>query len=435
MPIDASIYNNIKNPEIPSPVESIGRAMTLQSMAMQQKQAERGMEQEDRQRVLADRMRKASEFGRTLESISGLSDVERSSAWSGVRSQLIKDSVLNPQEAPEQYDPGFYRMNLLKYRESKEGIDSTLKKAQAIKALRERDVRSNPVMDEYYKTLTEKAKAGLAGKGSGDPVKDEYYKALTEKARRNEQKPTGNPARDEYYRMMAKKLQNDIANPKQSGKGGEDGRDEYYKAMAEKTRKEMASGRADLTEAQRAVDKDYAKHYNNFTQKGAVNAKTAIDRLETLATEMENDTGLMESGGGRFASIMPDFMRSRDAIRRRDQARNFANTTLKELFGGQLSDAEREAAAKEYYIDALNNTDNAKVIRNKVSQLREAYDAEVEKARYFQQNKTLDGFKAPPLDQGGSTSGVRMMGPDGKVRVIPKEMVGEAIAAGGKRVD
>jgi hypothetical protein len=38
------------------------------------------------------------------------------------------------------------------------------------------------------------------------------------------------------------------------------------------------------------------------------------------------------------------------------------------------------------------------------------------------------GENAPP------SAGVRMMGPDGKVRVIPQNQVGEAIAAGGKRV-
>jgi len=146
------------------------------------------------------------------------------------------------------------------------------------------------------------------------------------------------------------------------------------------------------TKGQEQVDKDYAKHYNTFTQKGAVNVKTAIDRLEALASEMEKDKGFGEAGGGRFASVLPDALRSRDAIRRRDQARNFANTTLKELFGGQLSDAEREAAAKEYYNDALGNAENAKILRDKIAQLKDAYNTELAKAQHYEREKTLSNF-------------------------------------------
>lgn len=188
--------------------------------------------------------------------------------------------------------------------------------------------------------------------------------------------------------------------------------------------KNKSQGNQGYSEGQKAVDKDYAKHYNTFTQKGAVNAKTAIDRLEGLADEMEADTGLFESGGGRFASELPDALRSRDAIRRRDQAKNFANTTLKELFGGQLSDAEREAAAKEYYNDALGNAENAKIIRAKIAQLRDSYNTEVAKAKYYENNGTLQGFSGvlpesiarekPTRDQGGKILSSTAVAADGQ---------------------
>jgi len=136
-----------------------------------------------------------------------------------------------------------------------------------------------------------------------------------------------------------------------------------------------------------------------------VNAKVAIQNLEELATEMEEDTGIFESGGGRFANTLHDSLRSRTAIRRRDQAKNFANTTLKELFGGQLSDAEREAAAKEYYNDALNNEENSLIIRRKVAQLKEGYQSELQKAQFFENNRTLYGFRGasnlPMVSQSG----------------------------------
>ena len=152
------------------------------------------------------------------------------------------------------------------------------------------------------------------------------------------------------------------------------------------------------TAGQVAVDKDYAKHYNDFSSRGVINSAASIEKLKKIADEMEADTGLLQSGGGRFASVLPDVARSRDAIRRRDDARNAANSTLKELFGGQLSDAEREAAAREYYNDALDNTDNSKLLRGKIAQLEGMRRNEMEKAKHYEANGSLRGFKIPGAD-------------------------------------
>ena len=148
---------------------------------------------------------------------------------------------------------------------------------------------------------------------------------------------------------------------------------------------------------QKQVDKDYAKAFNTFTQKGAVNAGISIGKLEELASELEKEKdGIFSAGAGR-SSVLPDVMRNKQSIKWRDNARNFANTTLKELFGGQLSDAEREAAAKEYYNDALSNADNAQIIKSKVSQLKENLRIEKAKAKYYEKNKTLGGFESETL--------------------------------------
>ena len=149
--------------------------------------------------------------------------------------------------------------------------------------------------------------------------------------------------------------------------------------------------------AETAVDKDYAKLYNTWTDKGRNNAANAIKKLSALATEMESDTGMLQSGGGRFAAELPDWARSRDAIRRRDDTRNAANITLKELFGGQLSDAEREAAAKEYYNDALSNEENAKILRRKIRDLQDNFNSQEQKAKYFEKNRSLRGYKSSPV--------------------------------------
>jgi hypothetical protein len=146
------------------------------------------------------------------------------------------------------------------------------------------------------------------------------------------------------------------------------------------------------SEGYKALDKKFAENYNNLTSKGHVNSVASLKRLEDIATEMEADTGYFQSGGGRAAGL-PDSLRSRDAIRRRDAARNAANETLKETFGSQLSDAERESQAKTYYNDALDNKDNAKLLRDKIAQLRAAHAEEMKKAKFFEDHKgTLAGY-------------------------------------------
>lgn len=174
------------------------------------------------------------------------------------------------------------------------------------------------------------------------------------------------------------------------------------------TRLAMAQEKADAkakereekgSEGQKAVDKDYAKHFNEFTSTGAKKAEQSIAKMEKLADELDKDQGPLESGGGRIANALPDVVRSRDAIRRRDLARSLGNDTLKATFGGQLSDGEREAKAKEYYNDALSNKENAAILRQKIADSKAQVEAERTKAMYYKDNNSsLKGFGGEALE-------------------------------------
>jgi len=146
-----------------------------------------------------------------------------------------------------------------------------------------------------------------------------------------------------------------------------------------------------LSEGEKSADKDYGKLYNKYVSTGRNNAVNTIQKLEKLQKEVEKDTGFGEAGGTRFP--IPDMFRSRLAIERRDDARNFANKTLKELFGGQLSDAEREAAAREYWNDDLDNESNAIRLKGKIKELIDNVKAQDAQAKHYQQNRTLKGFR------------------------------------------
>lgn len=160
-------------------------------------------------------------------------------------------------------------------------------------------------------------------------------------------------------------------------------------AAAKKAEQNAKSGKL---EGIKALDKDYAQDYNDFTANGVENARASIAKLESIRDELLSNQSSWTSGGGR-ASALPDALRSRDSIRWRDQAQSAANSTLKAIFGGGLSDGERKAAASEYYNDGLNNEENAKILSAKIETAKQGLANQMAKASYFKQNGTLAGFE------------------------------------------
>ena len=154
---------------------------------------------------------------------------------------------------------------------------------------------------------------------------------------------------------------------------------------------------ARLTEGQKAIDKDYAKDYNDLTGGGEVSANNAIKKLKDLRNNMARDKGIIQSGGGPISGSLPDFMRTQGSISQRDNIVSVANSALKATFGGQLSDGERKALANEFYNDKLSNEENLKVIDRKIAELESGLANQKKKARYFESNQSLSGYGSQGL--------------------------------------
>lgn len=143
----------------------------------------------------------------------------------------------------------------------------------------------------------------------------------------------------------------------------------------------------------KALDKDYAKDYNDFTSNGAENARGSIAKLREIRNELAKaGDGVFSAGGGR-SEIFPDAFRSKTSVRWRDQAQSAANATLKSIFGGQLSDGERKAAAAEFYNDKLDNADNVKILDAKIEAMEQGLQNQLSKANYFSKYGSLQGFE------------------------------------------
>jgi hypothetical protein len=150
-----------------------------------------------------------------------------------------------------------------------------------------------------------------------------------------------------------------------------------------------------LTEGQKKVDQDYAKQYNEFSAQGAAKARTTIEQLEEFQRQLEDESKkTVQSGGGRIGAILPDVMRTDQSLIWKRDIPAKANLVLKDLFGGQLSDAERKSESATYYDDMLGPKQNAQKLSEKIRQLRAGYENESRKAKYYEQFGTLDGFTA-----------------------------------------
>lgn len=129
MPIDTSIYQNLRPIEAPSMLDSMQKATNLSSLAMQNQR----MGQELQGQALQDRMKKASIFGQALESMANVSPQERSIIYPKMREQLLSEGVITPDIAPPEYDDTFFNGHLNRYRQTKEHLESGLLKAQTAK--------------------------------------------------------------------------------------------------------------------------------------------------------------------------------------------------------------------------------------------------------------------------------------------------------------
>jgi len=160
---------------------------------------------------------------------------------------------------------------------------------------------------------------------------------------------------------------------------------------------------AGTKEGIKALDKDYAKDYNDYTSKGRVNGVASINKLKAIQQQLEGESkSVFQAGGGPISGALPDWTRTQQSISLRDNARNAANATLKSLFGGQLSDGERKAAASEFYNDSLDAAANAKLLKEKIEQMELGLAEEDAKASHFQKYKTLENYQS---NQSAQTEG------------------------------
>lgn len=164
MPLDASIYQNIKPVEMPSFVDSQAKAMNLSQLAMQNQGMQKKLETEDKDQKYNDFVRKNSALGNSLESMSGLSPEERAMTYPKERMKLIQAGIIGEQDAPAEYDDGFYKQSLFSIRNNKDYLEKQKLKAETAKYIADANKKSGSEYDPIKQLQYEKLKDEIAAK-------------------------------------------------------------------------------------------------------------------------------------------------------------------------------------------------------------------------------------------------------------------------------
>jgi hypothetical protein len=154
-----------------------------------------------------------------------------------------------------------------------------------------------------------------------------------------------------------------------------------------------------LTKGEEAVDRNFAKDYDEWTTTGKPSAEKSIAKLEEAMNKLQK-LGDKSTISGRFAGRAPDFLKSQEAVDLRDTVRSAANDALKATLGSQFTEKEGERIMKQSYDETLNPSFNVKRIQSALDELKANAANRQARTRYYEDNGTLKGFKFTEPQEG-----------------------------------
>lgn len=186
------------------------------------------------------------------------------------------------------------------------------------------------------------------------------------------------------------------------------------------------------TTAQESVDRDYGKSYNEWTSSGKPALNQNLQRLEEAAARLE-ELGDDSTVSGRFAGRMPDFLRSDEAIRIRDDVHAAAQGALRATLGAQFTEKEGMLIMQRAYDERLPPSENVRRIRMEVEKLKSLAANNDAKARHYEQQGTLRDYKSGAAPRDVQPQTVQVSNGQ-EILEIPLEDLADAEADGFRRI-
>lgn len=167
---------------------------------------------------------------------------------------------------------------------------------------------------------------------------------------------------------------------------------------------EIYTGKPKMTPAQTAVDKAYAKSYEEDVANGgladaAKNNDQLAAVLERLTGKVDQKTGERVGGEnltGPVVGLLPDAINNfwnPKAVDARQQVEEIVQRNLRLVLGAQFTQKEGDALIARAYNPRLDEATNAKRVERLMRQMNQAVQAKQAAAQYYEANGTLQGFK------------------------------------------
>lgn len=163
-----------------------------------------------------------------------------------------------------------------------------------------------------------------------------------------------------------------------------------------KAREEKAKLAKGSTEGQKALDKDFAKDYNDWTSGGAKIARNEINKLSSVISDLKNKK--VTTGG--LTGLFPDQITSDKVLSARANVQSTVMNSLKAILGAQFTEKEGERIIKNTWNEADSTENNVSRLERLVMDLENQANDKDKKSIYYEQNGTLTGYKGMGSPQG-----------------------------------
>jgi len=151
----------------------------------------------------------------------------------------------------------------------------------------------------------------------------------------------------------------------------------------------------DLSFAQKQVDKEFAKDYNDFVAAGGyADVKKQLVQLKEVADKLPS----MVTASGGVTGLTPKIIRDvlpwmSEGAAMQDAVEEVVQRNLRLILGAQFTEKEGERLIDRAYNPRQGEEENEKRVKRLINQISSAAKAKVRAAKYYEDNGTLVGYK------------------------------------------
>lgn len=163
-------------------------------------------------------------------------------------------------------------------------------------------------------------------------------------------------------------------------------------------RAQVAATPAKLTKGQEALDRNFAKTYEEFSASGGYSgAIRNLESLEDAIQTLSQGKGLTGPTVGMFPKGVRDFTNPESAAVQ-ERVEQVVQGSLRQTLGAQFTEKEGMLVIKRAYNPVLSEAENIKRIAAVQKELRGIAEAKAAAAQYFEENGSLVGYKGPSVE-------------------------------------